>query len=68
MLGTDGIVPLKMSTVPTAIAAKLEVFDYRLVDARAPPKIRDLVVERGEALRWSAPHGAQSSRAPLGLH
>jgi hypothetical protein len=36
MLGTDGIVPLKMSTVPTAIAAKLEEFDYRLVDARAP--------------------------------
>jgi hypothetical protein len=34
MLGTDGIVPQKKSTVPTAITAELEEFDRHMVDAR----------------------------------
>ena len=34
MLGADGIVPQKKSTIPTAITAELEEFDRHLVDAR----------------------------------
>jgi len=34
MLGTDGIVPLKMPPVPAAIVAEIEEFDCHLVDAR----------------------------------
>jgi integrase/recombinase XerD len=34
MLGTDGIIPQKKSTVPTAITAELEEFDRHMVDAR----------------------------------
>jgi len=34
MLGPDGIIPPKKSTVPTAITAELEEFDRHMVDAR----------------------------------